>query len=133
MGARGGMGGGVKRGKRGDTDLLDGVDKNRGWVVFVPSVIPGELVRGRIYRNHAGYSDADLMEVLEESPERVEPKCKVVGCGGCQYQHWNVDGQRGWKTKHVKDLFERIGGVDRGVVEGVTKGCVGTEEVYGYR
>ncbi len=55
------------------------------WVVMVPTVIPGELVRVKIYRNHKNYSEADLLEVVEPSPDRVEPACPVrllpvVGC-----------------------------------------------------
>lgn len=49
------------------------------WVVMVPTVIPGEVVRVKIYRNHKNYSEADLLEVLEPSPDRVEPTCPVCG------------------------------------------------------
>jgi 23S rRNA (uracil1939-C5)-methyltransferase/tRNA (uracil-5-)-methyltransferase len=57
------------------------------WVVLVPYTIPGENVICRIYHNHLSYSEADLVRVLEPSPERVSPLCKYFGnCGGCQYQ-----------------------------------------------
>ena len=64
----------------------DSKDKNsKGWVVFVPSVLPGERVRVKIFRNHATYSSADLLEVLEPSEHRVEPRCELFEkCGGCQ-------------------------------------------------
>ena len=42
-----------------------------GWVVMVPFVIPGELVKVRIYRNHSHYSEADLLEIIEPSEYRV--------------------------------------------------------------
>ena len=65
------------------------------WVVFVPSVIPGELVKCRVDRNYKGHSEADLLEVVERSENRVEPKCGIAGeCGGCQYQHVDVGYQR---------------------------------------
>ena len=96
-------------------------------------MIPGETITGRIYRNHKRYSDADLLSVDVPSPSRVERRCEIEGCGGCQYQHWDIGGQREWKTAHVKDLFERIGGVGREEVERVTRVCKGTKEVYGYR
>lgn len=55
----------------------DGDDGPQRWVVMVPTVVPGELVRVKVYRNHKNYSEADLLEVLEPSPDRVEPRCPV--------------------------------------------------------
>ena len=60
------------------TNLGMGVARVDGWVVMVPFVIPGERVTARIYRNFQNYSDADLVEVLEASPDRVEPRCPAV-------------------------------------------------------
>lgn len=62
------------------------------WVVMVPAVIPGEVVRVKIYRNHKNYSQADLLEVLEPSPDRVEPTCPVRGWVG------------GWWRGRLSDL-----------------------------
>jgi len=76
-----------------------------GWVVFVPHTLPGELVRARIFRNDKSHSQADLVEVLEASPERQEPKCSLFGkCGGCQYQHLDYEKQLEWKTRQVEDI-----------------------------
>ncbi len=59
----------------------------KSWVVMVPFTIPGERVTARVYRNHNNFSEASLVNVLEPSQERVEPRCKLYGlCGGCQYQ-----------------------------------------------
>lgn len=102
------------------------------WVVFVPNVIPGELVRVRIYRNYPTYSDSDLMEILEPSPDRIEPKCSLATiCGGCQYQHITIDRQRKMKTVQVQELFERLGGYKRDEV--TVLDTLGTDEVFGYR
>ena len=108
--------------------------ETRGWVVFVPSVLPGERVRLRVYRNHASYSSADLVEVLEPSEHRVTPKCAIFDtCGGCQYQHAEIGYQRSWKRQHVVELLEKIGGVDREEAEGLVLDTVGTDEVFHYR
>jgi len=48
-----------------DAESHDG--ENR-WVVFVPSVLPGETVRVRVFRNDKTFSDADLVEVITPSP-----------------------------------------------------------------
>ena len=53
------------------------------WVVMVPFTLPGERVRARIFRNHKNYSEADLVEIVQASPDRVaEPPCPLYGrCG----------------------------------------------------
>jgi len=85
------------------------------WEVRVPLVLPGELVRVRIFKNfksetseqNAGYSEADLVEILRPSPERIKPKCPLAGsCGGCQFQHMKIDHQRQWKTEFVRKGLE---------------------------
>ena len=64
------------------TNLGLGVGRVDGWVVMVPYVIPGERVKVRVFRNFQNYSDADLVEVLEASPDRVEPGCPLYQCCG---------------------------------------------------
>jgi len=87
-------------------------DGESAWVIFVPSCLPGELVRARIYRNHASYSEADLLEVLEPSKDRIEPKCSLFGiCGGCQYQNLSYEAQLAWKRDQVAEVLARTGGI----------------------
>jgi tRNA/tmRNA/rRNA uracil-C5-methylase (TrmA/RlmC/RlmD family) len=83
------------------------------WVVFVPFALPGERVRARIFRNHANYSEADLVEVIESSPERIAPRCPLFGtCGGCQYQNLAYPAQLEWKRRHVAELLQRLARID---------------------
>lgn len=94
------------------TNLGVGLGRIDGWVVMVPFALPGEQVKARIYRNRANYSDADLIEVIEASADRVTPVCSLYGeCGGCQYQHMAYEAQLLWKRQQVTDSFERIGGI----------------------
>ncbi|MGF1450531.1 MAG: class I SAM-dependent RNA methyltransferase [Opitutales bacterium] len=84
-----------------------------GWVVMIAFSLPGERVRARVFKNHANYSEADLLEVLTPSPDRVEPQCPLFGtCGGCQYQHLSADGQHRWKQQQVTGLLQRLGGLE---------------------
>ncbi len=95
------------------TNLGVGVARHDGWVVMVPFAVPGDRVRARVYRNHKNYSEADLIEVLEPSPDRVQPRCPLFGtCGGCQYQHFNYERQLEWKADQVRELMHRIGNLD---------------------
>ena len=79
------------------------------WVIQVPYCWPGERVKARIFRNHANYSQADLLEVLTSSPDRTEPVCELYGsCGGCQYQGATYEAQLKWKRQQVENSLVRL-------------------------
>ena len=118
-----------------DDNVTAANGEDRLWVVMVPHVLVGELVKVSIFRNQKNYSEADLVEVVDSSPERVEPKCSLAGiCGGCQYQHMSIEAQRDWKTKHVEEVLlqQQIEGYDSKEALGVLP-TLGTSEVYNYR
>ncbi len=99
------------------------------WVVMVPFSLPGERVRARVFRNQKNFSEADLVEVLTPSPDRVEPRCLVFGqCGGCQYQHLNYEGQLTWKRQQVVELLEHLAGIRHPV-----NPVIGSPAQFGYR
>ena len=111
------------------TNLGFGIARDDGWVIQVPFVMPGELIRARIYRNHKNYSDADSIEILKSSPDRVDAKCKLFGtCGGCQYQSINYQKQLEWKHNQVVECFEKIGGLEL-----TTMPTFPSPKTYGYR
>jgi len=119
--------------KIGEVSSIETTSSSKGWVVMVPNVIPGETVQCRVFRNHKSYSDADLLQIIEPSPQRIQPKCALFGeCGGCQYQHVETDLQRKWKTLQVQDLFERVGKFQPTDFP-ETLPTLGTDEVYNYR
>jgi 23S rRNA (uracil1939-C5)-methyltransferase/tRNA (uracil-5-)-methyltransferase len=96
---------------------------------MVPFVVPGELVKVRIYRNHSQFSEGDLLEVLEPSDYRVTPKCALFSlCGGCQYQHIAYEQQLKIKTQQVQELLEKNGDIQFSV--SLAKS---SKQVYGYR
>ncbi|MAS64845.1 MAG: SAM-dependent methyltransferase [Coraliomargarita sp.] len=111
------------------TNLGMGLGRVDGWVVMVPFVIPGERVKARIFRNFTNYSDADLLEVIEASPDRIKPQCNLfTTCGGCQYQHLSYDRQLLEKTAHVKELLQKLGAIEHPVEH-----AVGSPQIYNYR
>ncbi|MDR3317519.1 MAG: class I SAM-dependent RNA methyltransferase [Puniceicoccales bacterium] len=111
------------------TNLGVGIGRYEGWVIMVPNVAIGEQVRCRIYRNHNNYSEADLIEILEPSPERIESHCPLFGiCGGCQYQHLIYDVQLKLKRQHVKELLQKLAYADVDV-----QPTIGTDQIYYYR
>ncbi|MGE3749229.1 MAG: class I SAM-dependent RNA methyltransferase [Verrucomicrobiales bacterium] len=109
--------------------LGQGVGRIDGWVVFVPFSLPGELVRARIYRNAANYSEADLCGVIEPSAHRTEPSCPLFGeCGGCQYQNLDYPTQLDWKRRQVAELLARLAGIDHDPLP-----VIPSPRTYGYR
>lgn len=94
------------------TNLGVGIGRDQGWVIQVPFCWPGEKVKVRIFRNHNNYSQADLVEVLTPSNDRIEPVCKLHGiCGGCQYQGARYEAQLLWKHQQVENSLVRLGKV----------------------
>jgi tRNA/tmRNA/rRNA uracil-C5-methylase (TrmA/RlmC/RlmD family) len=111
------------------TNLGFGIARDNGWVIQIAFVLPGERVKVRIFRNHKNYSEADCIEVIEKSTDRVDPQCSLFGtCGGCQYQSVEYATQLKWKRNQVVDNFERISGLQVDVLP-----VVPSPKQYGYR
>ena len=89
-----------------------------GRAVFVPRTVPGERVTARIEREHRTWARAGLVEVLEASPDRREPRCPLFDrCGGCQLQHVDYARQLSWKGDRIGEALARLGGLEVGAVE----------------
>jgi tRNA/tmRNA/rRNA uracil-C5-methylase (TrmA/RlmC/RlmD family) len=87
-----------------------GVARDNGKAIFVPYTIDGETVQADIVREKKKFGEAELIEVVERSPERVTPECPHFGkCGGCAYQHISYTHQLALKFRQVRDALERIG------------------------
>ncbi len=83
-----------------------------GRVVFVPFGLPDETVRLRMVEEKRGHVRAELVEILEPSPERIAPRCRHYGvCGGCHYQHLDYQAQLTAKTGILLDQLKRLGRV----------------------
>jgi tRNA/tmRNA/rRNA uracil-C5-methylase (TrmA/RlmC/RlmD family) len=108
----------------------EGVGRVGDFVIFVPWVVPGEIVEAELTEVKKRFGRARLRRILQPSPERVAPPCRYFGeCGGCQYQHLAYAAQLRLKHKQVSDLFARLGGLPAGRVEAVLP-C---PSPYGYR
>jgi len=108
----------------------EGVGRVDGFVVFVPFVNSRETVLVEITEKKKAFARAKLIDVLEASSDRVEPRCEHFGaCGGCQYQHIDYISQQRIKEIQVRDLFERIGGFHRSVINHL----IPCPEPYNYR
>jgi len=108
----------------------EGVAREKDFVYFVPWVGLGEVVEAEVTEVKKQFARTRLLRVVQPSTERVTPQCRYFGeCGGCQYQHLAYKEQLRLKHKQVRDLFQRIGGLDPALVAEV----VPCPNPYGYR
>jgi len=106
-----------------------------GRAVFVHGTAPGDRVRVRITEEKKRYAQGELLEIIERSPLRVEPKCAVFGpgagrCGGCQWQHLPYDLQ--WKTK-VQGALHALARVGFEAPEGLPREEFSGKSPWAYR
>ena len=79
-----------------------------GKVCFVPGALPGETVRAGITREAKSFARAEMIEVLDASPERREPDCPLAGtCPGCVYRHASYECELEWKSRQFSDFLTR--------------------------
>ncbi|MGI9331228.1 MAG: 23S rRNA (uracil(1939)-C(5))-methyltransferase RlmD [Gammaproteobacteria bacterium] len=90
-----------------------GVITGTGKTIFLDGAIGGETVSYRVRKRKRNYDEAELVEVLEPSPERVAARCSVFGvCGGCALQHVEATAQLRLKESVLFDNLQRIGGLE---------------------
>ena len=99
-------------------------------VVFVPMLIPGDVVDIRVIKKRKKYLEGRVVKFHEYSTDRIEPRCIYFGvCGGCKWQHLPYDLQLKYKEKQVRDNLTRIGKIELPEV----KPIIGSSEIYMYR
>ena len=87
-----------------------GVARDEGKAVFIPFTMEGERVTAEIVREKKQFAEGELVDLLEPSPERVDPVCPYFGkCGGCSYQHISYGHQLELKARQVEQAMRRIG------------------------
>jgi 23S rRNA (uracil1939-C5)-methyltransferase len=72
--------------------------------------LPGERISvSGLVRRGEGWTGV-LDDVVEASPERVDPPCPHFGaCGGCALQNWADTPYRAWKSGLLDDALRRAG------------------------
>ncbi|MGA3088860.1 MAG: 23S rRNA (uracil(1939)-C(5))-methyltransferase RlmD [Terriglobales bacterium] len=89
-----------------------GVD-GRSMAVFVPFVLPGEIVDATIGQGKAGFARGRVTRLIEASPHRIAAGCPYFGqCGGCHYQHIPYAQQLQFKAAILRETLQRIAKVD---------------------
>jgi 23S rRNA (uracil1939-C5)-methyltransferase len=99
-----------------------------GKVIFIRGAIPGELVDVLVEEKKRDYSIGSVRHIIEASPSRREPPCRIFGiCGGCQLQFIEYTKQVSMKEEILLDAVKRIGGLTVTLMPSLTG------EEFGYR
>lgn len=89
------------------------IAKVNDWVVFVPYVVPGDVVDLQVKRRKNSYAEAEAVKFHEYSPNRAVPFCEHYGvCGGCKWQVLPYSEQLKYKQIQVEDNLSRIGKIE---------------------
>ena len=125
--------------RRGDTlelvvdDLAFGgeaVGRVDGYVMFVRGGVPGDRLRVTVSEARGRFGRGLIQEVLQPSPDRVEPPCPYFGrCGGCRLQQIAYPAQLAVKERQVRECLTRLGGLPPFELRPI----VAAPEVFGYR
>jgi 23S rRNA (uracil1939-C5)-methyltransferase len=103
-----------------------GVARTDGYVVFVRDAVPGDRVRARVTKSRRSFAEAESVELIEPSAERVEA---VAPHPGAPWQVLPYERQLAEKEAQVRDALERLGGFERPPVEAI----VPADQRLGYR
>ena len=93
-----------------------GVARLDGYVVFVTGAVPGDRVRATVTKRKRAYAEARTTELVEPSPERVEPRAPHPGA---PWQVLSYERQLAEKRTQIRDALTRIGHFDGPPVETV--------------
>ena len=106
-----------------------GVGRIEDFTVFVEGALPDEVVKVKIVEVKKNYAVGELLEIIKNSTDRIEPQCPIYSeCGGCQLQHLSYNAQLKWKRRQVVDALKRIGKIDVTV-----KDTIGMSDPWRYR
>jgi 23S rRNA (uracil1939-C5)-methyltransferase len=103
-----------------------GVARTNGYVVFVRGAVPGDTVRARVTRSKRSYAEAETVELIVASPDRLEAASEHPGA---PWQVLPYELQLREKQAQVSDALQRIGGFEDPPVEEI----VAAEQQTGYR
>lgn len=83
---------------------------DNGKAVFVQGAVAGDTVEAEVVQDGKSFMRARTTEILEPSPDRIQPPCPFVGiCGGCSWGNLSRTAQLAAKEQNLRSTLERIG------------------------
>lgn len=104
-----------------------GVGRWGDQVVFVDGGLPGERVRVQIDERRSNYARGHVAEVIERSPDRVEPR--LPEASHMPWQHIDYPAQLRFKRQIIIDQLAKIGGLPEAPVAAM----IPSARIWGYR
>lgn len=99
-------------------------------VIFVPYVVPGDVVDLQIRKKKHSYAEAEVVKFHSYSENRTQPFCKHFGvCGGCKWQCLPYKDQLAYKQKQIQDNLLRIGKIEIPAISPI----LGSKKIKEYR
>ncbi len=92
----------------------DGLGRDEeGVVAFLPFTAVGDRVEARILKKEKRFWHGEVQRYLQRSEKRIEPRCPLFEeCGGCHWQHLELQEQWFWKRRFLRDALQRLAGID---------------------
>ncbi|WP_303721217.1 23S rRNA (uracil(1939)-C(5))-methyltransferase RlmD [Malonomonas rubra] len=107
-----------------------GIARDNGRVIFVANAFPGDLVLCRVTNAKKNYAEAEVVDLLQLSPQRRIPPCPVAEeCGGCQWQQLPYTEQLKWKQQLFSDTLIRKLRIDPQLIRQIAP----SPDEFGYR
>lgn len=79
---------------------------------FIAGALPDEIVTFKFTQKRSTYNEAQVIDILTASPQRVTPPCQHFGlCGGCSLQHMSIETQIQLKQQTLLDQLKHFGHV----------------------
>lgn len=106
------------------------VARHENRVVFVEGGVPGDVADVHVFKTEKKLLVGRIEKIITPAPSRVEAECQHFDlCGGCKWQHMTYEGQLGFKTNQIVQVFKRIAKME--VPEFLP--IIGSDPVFHYR
>lgn len=105
-----------------------------GKTAFVSGAVPGDLVRCTVREEGPSFDRLDVIQVLEPSPDRVQPACPMAGiCDGCPWSSIARPAQLAAKRDNVVSSLEHVGHFSAEEAHRLVASCEAPSDSWGYR
>ena len=104
----------IKKNDEYVVDIIDygadgeGIAKIDNFIIFVNRALKGEKCKIVITKVFKSFAYGRILEIIEASPRRVVPDCKIyLQCGGCNLRHIDYKETLNIKTQKVQNLVNK--------------------------
>ncbi len=90
-----------------------GIAKWNKQVILIEKLLPDEIALVELKYKSGPFLVGEIIKIIETSKNRRDPRCDIADiCGSCTIQHLKQQSQISLKSKQLKDVLTRIGGIN---------------------